>query len=162
MCIFFLFIIKQVAFLQEGKTLENSFTLTYPLQSTLMEVGALKPFHHSHPTRNNQKFVLAIVVLFLCKAKARRVSSWVWLKVWNVLAPVEFCWWTTHVQHGKNQTGLNKWGVSNTGFVIVKVSRCGCCPSVTDRTSESVTRSPVCVPPRTPHITRYKHNQHYT
>lgn len=27
--------------------------------------------------------------------------------------------------HAKIQTGFNKWGISNTGLVIVKVSRCG-------------------------------------
>lgn len=32
--------------------------------------------------------------------------------------------------HTKIQTGSNKWGISNTGLVIVKVSRCGCSSSI--------------------------------
>ena len=74
---FFLFIIKQVAFLQEGKMLGDCLHLNLPITIYLNGGESPKPFHHNHPTRNNQKFVLAIVVLFLCKAKARRVSSWV-------------------------------------------------------------------------------------
>lgn len=32
--------------------------------------------------------------------------------------------------HTKIQTGFNKWSTSNTGLVIVKVSRCGCSSSI--------------------------------
>lgn len=126
----FLFIIKHVVFYSRARHPALAFTLiNFPSQATWWREST-ETINHNHHHKKQWKFVLAIVVLFLCKAKARRVSSWVWLKLWNVLAPVPFCWWTTHVQHGKLQTGLNKWGASHTGPVIVKVARRGCCSSV--------------------------------